>query len=78
MELNCEILGDQLAMYEAVKALITETSLIKFSIITIQQNFINLSTYMLYEMLPLQVLCRPLGSLQLVFHHNRYKFRAYW
>jgi hypothetical protein len=37
-------------MYEAVKALITETSSVKFSIITIQQNFIVLPTYVLYEM----------------------------
>jgi hypothetical protein len=29
-------------MYEAMKALITETSLVRFSIITIQQNFILL------------------------------------
>jgi hypothetical protein len=37
-------------MYEVVKALITETSLVKFSIITIQHNFILLPTYVLYKM----------------------------
>jgi hypothetical protein len=37
MELNCEVLGNQLAMHEAVKALITGTLLFEFSIITIQQ-----------------------------------------
>jgi hypothetical protein len=34
-------------MYKAVEVLITEA----FSVITIQQNFIFLQTYVLYEML---------------------------
>jgi hypothetical protein len=34
------MLGNECAMCEAVKALITETSLVKFSFITIQQNCI--------------------------------------
>jgi hypothetical protein len=37
-------------MYEAVKALITETSSFKFSIIRIQENFILLPASVLYEM----------------------------
>jgi hypothetical protein len=37
-------------VYEAVKALITETSLVEFVIITIQQNFILLPTFVVYEM----------------------------
>jgi hypothetical protein len=37
-------------MYEAGKALITETLLVKFSVITIQQNFILLPMFVLYEM----------------------------
>jgi hypothetical protein len=49
-EPNSEILGNQRAVYEAVKALITGASLVKFSVIAIQQNFILLPTYVLYEM----------------------------
>jgi hypothetical protein len=37
-------------MHEAVRALITETALVKFSVTTIQQNFILLPTYVVYEM----------------------------
>jgi hypothetical protein len=33
--------GNQRAMYEEVKVFITETLLVKFSVITIQQNFIH-------------------------------------
>jgi hypothetical protein len=43
-------------MYEAMKASITETSLVKLGVITIQQNLIHLPTYELYEMPPLEVL----------------------
>jgi hypothetical protein len=50
-ELNCEILGNQRAMYEAVNALITQNVLVKFSNITIKQNIILLPTYVLYKML---------------------------
>jgi hypothetical protein len=52
-EENREILGNQRAVYEAVKDLITETSLVKFSVIAIQQNFILLPTYTLYVLPPL-------------------------
>jgi hypothetical protein len=45
-------------MYEVVKALITEFSSVKFSVITIQQNFTTLPNYVLHEMLLLEVLCR--------------------
>jgi hypothetical protein len=38
-------------MYKVVKALITENLLVKFSVTAIQQNFILLPTYVLYEML---------------------------
>jgi hypothetical protein len=48
-EPNREILGNQQAMYKAVKALKTKTSLIKFSFILMQQNFILLPTYVLCE-----------------------------
>jgi hypothetical protein len=61
-------------MYEVVKSLITETSLVKFGVITIQQKFIPLQTNVLYEMPPLEVLCRQLGSLQLAFQQNGRKF----
>jgi hypothetical protein len=71
------VLWNQPAMYEAVKALITETSLIEFSLITIQQKFIILQTCVPYEMLLLEVLCQLLSSLQLVFQHNRHKFQAH-
>jgi hypothetical protein len=46
------MLGNQRAMLEAVKALITETSLIKFSFIKIQQKFILLPPYVL-QVIPL-------------------------
>lgn len=36
-------------MYEAVKALITEISLIRFDVIAIQQNYILLPTFVLYK-----------------------------
>jgi hypothetical protein len=37
-------------MYQAVQALITATSLAKFGVFTIQQNFTLLPTYVLYQM----------------------------
>jgi hypothetical protein len=43
-ELNHKILGNQRTMYELVMALTTETSIVKFNVITIQQNFIPLAT----------------------------------
>jgi hypothetical protein len=49
-EPNREILENQGSSYEAVKALITEISLIKCSVIIIRQNFTILPTYVLYEM----------------------------
>jgi hypothetical protein len=52
------------AMYEAVKALITGTSLFKISVITIQQNFMLLPTYVLYEMPLLQVFQTKLALLR--------------
>jgi hypothetical protein len=36
-------------MYEAVKSFIIETSLVKFSIVTSQQNIILLPPYVLYK-----------------------------
>lgn len=42
--------SNQRAMYQAVQALITATSLAKFGVFTIQQNFTLLPTYVLYQM----------------------------
>jgi hypothetical protein len=55
-ELNREILCNQPAMYEAVKALITETLLTESSLNTIQQKFIILQTCVPYEMLLLSLM----------------------
>jgi hypothetical protein len=49
-EPNRDLLGNQRATHEAVHALITKFSLVKFSIITIEQNFTLLPTCVLYEM----------------------------
>jgi hypothetical protein len=54
--------GNQQALREAVEVLIIEISLVKFSVITIQQKFILLKTYVLKEMPPLEILCRLLAA----------------
>lgn len=64
-EPNREILVNQLAIYEAVKALVTKFGSEAWGY-SIQQNFILLPTDVLNEMSPLEVLCRLLSSLQLV------------
>jgi hypothetical protein len=51
--------------HEAVKALITEISLVKFSIITIKLNFIILPNCVVHEMSLLKILCLLISSLQL-------------
>jgi hypothetical protein len=57
-------------MYEAVKALITEISPVKFSVVTIQQNVIFLPTYMLYDipLLPV-ILNRSSNTKELITMH---------
>jgi hypothetical protein len=75
-EPNREILWNQQAVYEAVKALMMETTLNWFSVSTIQENIILLPSHELYEMLPLEVLRGLPGGLQLVIQQNGHKFRA--
>jgi hypothetical protein len=58
------MVGNQRAMYEVVKALITETSIVKFSVITIQQNFILLPNYMLHKLLLLPTFLTKLAILR--------------
>jgi hypothetical protein len=48
LPIEIKILGNQRPMYELVMTLITETSLVKFCVITMQQNFIPLPTYVLH------------------------------